>query len=148
MGERAPRHNYIYFIHLNMKYTFYRCFTHSLSVHRSPKSCVPKGHLPQSSVQLGEEEGTKRGLGFLGQTPPWSRHSGPGLGHEQANQGRACFSPKTASQGGPRLFPLLQILHTQHSGGSAHAISNIVQLFFSSEWKLNLILQAWSLSAR
>ena len=34
---RAPRRSYIYFIYLNMKYTFYRCFTLLLSVHGSPK---------------------------------------------------------------------------------------------------------------
>lgn len=51
---------YIYFIHLNMKYTFYRCFTRFLSVHRSPKMCVPKspkmcvpkGHLPWAREEL------------------------------------------------------------------------------------------------
>lgn len=43
---------YIYFIHLNMKYTFYRCFTRFPSVHGSPKTCVPKGHLPRARVEL------------------------------------------------------------------------------------------------
>lgn len=43
---------YIYFIHLNMKYTFYRCFTRFPSVHGSPKMCVPKGHLPWARVEL------------------------------------------------------------------------------------------------
>lgn len=38
-----------------MKYTFYRCFTHSLSVHRSPKMYVPKGHLQWTSTEQGEE---------------------------------------------------------------------------------------------
>lgn len=45
---------YIYFIRLNMKYTFYRCFTRFPSVHGSPKTCVPKGHLPWARVHGNE----------------------------------------------------------------------------------------------
>lgn len=48
MNSHTPRHSYIYFMYLNMKYTFYRCFTRLLSVHRSPKTYVPKGHLQQA----------------------------------------------------------------------------------------------------
>lgn len=46
MGEQSHTQTqlYIFFIYLNMKYTFYRCFTLFLSVHRSPKMCMPKGH--------------------------------------------------------------------------------------------------------
>lgn len=45
VNTHTPRHSYIYFIYLNMKYTFYRCFTSLLSVHRSPKVSEPKRHL-------------------------------------------------------------------------------------------------------